>query len=75
MTQPINTSDIIKLESTSIVKVSQEGVVIKKVENNEYKTQHYLYPSNEEIYWDIDAEYLAGIKPEDKVLLLLQVQI
>ena len=69
LTQPVEDSEMIELASNAIVKVNREGVVIKKPQpkQNEEIVNNFMFPSNEEVIWDIDVQQLADAKPKESL--------
>ena len=52
---------MISLESSAIVKVNRDGVIIKKAPEvpGVEKRPNYLYPSNEEVIWEVNTDLLS----------------
>lgn len=74
VTQAIKEEDLIRVDSTSQVQVNLEGVIIKKAPEDltVATTKHYVYPSNEQVIWDINVAHLQKRKPNERLLLLVQ---
>lgn len=60
LTQAITDDEVIKIDSTAEVQVNLEGVIIKKQPEDGSKSasKQFLYPSNEQVVWDINLTKL-----------------
>ena len=67
VTEVMREKDAIRVDSNSVVKVNLEGVIIRKKPTPEQGVvqYHYLYPSNEEVTWDVNLAGLQRKKPHD----------
>lgn len=74
LTQAVTEDEVIQVESTSLVTVNVQGVLVQK--QNSVQTQltkkQYVYPTNEHVVWNISLAHLQRQNPKDKIILLVQ---
>ena len=73
LSQGVEDTETIQLESSDKVKINREGIVITngQLPSGSKSVPHFLYPLSEEKVWQVGVEHLA--RSGQQVLLLLQV--